>query len=76
LFPPFTPSLSPDLKKNFFKSLSEKIEAAGLSPKVQVPEHLKYVTSYAEQYVEGESDLSEWEDVEDEESEASDESFD
>jgi hypothetical protein len=56
--------------------LSEKIEAAGLSPKVQVPEHLKYVTSYAEQYVEGESDLSEWEDVEDEESEASDESFD
>jgi hypothetical protein len=42
-------------------SLHEKIEAAGLTPRALVasrPPHLKYVTSYAEAYLEGESEQS------------------
>lgn len=35
----------------------------------EIPDHLRYVTSYAEEYVEGESDVSEWESVDEENSE-------
>mmetsp|Transcript_44415 Transcript_44415/g.56865 ORF Transcript_44415/g.56865 Transcript_44415/m.56865 type:complete len:250 (+) Transcript_44415:1144-1893(+) len=49
------------------RSLHEKIEAAGTEEIENIPSHLSYVTSYAESWIEGESDVSEWEDSEESE---------